>query len=155
MYIDNNGYFAKNFEITDGWFYRIDPPRNGVQRHIHVFRYRGGNEYAQNEDGSVHEGYSGMPPRWIRRWLRDTGKWDWKESNVEPSSPLPKDESKDTSKSSSKPSKKRSKEKSNVKNDYADEVATAGILTLIVAGVWTVAKIAAIPYTGGLSLIVP
>ena len=63
--------------------------------------------------------------------------------------------SKDTSKSSSKPSKKRSKEKSNIKNDYADEVATAGILTLIVAGVWTVAKIAAIPYTGGLSLIVP
>ena len=83
MYIDQDGFWGKNFELGNGWFFRIDPSNAGneVQRHIHVWK-KGGPEYAQNADGSPHENLNGIPPKWVRKKLEDIKKWTWKEDET-------------------------------------------------------------------------
>lgn len=64
MYIDDDGFAGKTFDLGQNWFFRIDPAGtgDGLQRHIHVWK-KGGPEYSQNADGSVHDGLGGTPPK--------------------------------------------------------------------------------------------
>lgn len=79
MYIDDDGFVGKVFELGKGWYFRIDSPSAGdeVQRHIHVWK-KGGSEFSQNADGSAHDGLEGTPPKWIREKLKQLNKWEWK-----------------------------------------------------------------------------
>ena len=83
MYVDSDGNVGQIFDLGHGWHWRIDPANsNGkLQRHIHIWK-DGGSKYAQNEDGSVHDGLSGTPPKWIRKELNKLKKWTWKEEPI-------------------------------------------------------------------------
>ena len=92
MYVDEDGFVGKTYELGDGLSFRIDPPSagDGTQRHIHVWK-KGGPEYSQNADGSPHDGLEGAPPKWVRKKLSDMNKWKWKDKKTDPNpSPAPK-----------------------------------------------------------------
>ena len=179
MYIDDDGARGTKFELGKGWFFRIDPPSggNGTQRHIHVWK-EGGPKYSQNADGSPHDGLTGVPPKWVRQRLENMKRWIWKEQEIsleptpsplptlEPSPrpspspspyptpapgpapiPLPVPDS-----SASEPSTEEQHQKSQVNAVNWDIVGAIGTIGALI---WIGAKIAAIPYTGGLSLVFP
>ena len=52
MYIDDDGFVGTEFDLGQGWKFRIDPgnPDAKIQKHIHVWK-KGGPEFAQNKDG--------------------------------------------------------------------------------------------------------
>ena len=90
MYVDKDGNLGGIFDLGQGWNWRIDPPSagNGAQRHIHIWK-NGVPRYSQNEDGSVHDGLFGDPPKWIQKKLRELKKWDWKNEKKETVTPAP------------------------------------------------------------------
>lgn len=75
MYDDPLG-FSKEYSLSKGWKYRIDPANSskGEQRHIHV--WKNGDEYSQNDDGSPHKG-GGTPPNSVKKELKEKAGWDW------------------------------------------------------------------------------
>ena len=77
MYIDDDGLYKKSFTYR-GWKIRIDPPRQCPQWHIHVDGY--GKHFAQNKDGTPHDGLTGIPDRVIRDLIskHTNGEWKWK-----------------------------------------------------------------------------
>lgn len=78
-YYDSNGCDAVNREIGKGWTYRIEVTHDGTKRrHIHVDYKENKRRHAQNDDGSVHDGLGGNPPKFVRDYLREKKKWDWK-----------------------------------------------------------------------------
>lgn len=64
-------------ELSQGWTARIDPEnaQSGTKRHIHVERRK--EKFAQNKDGSPHDGSSGSPPKSVRKELKEKANWDW------------------------------------------------------------------------------
>ena len=90
MYVDKDGNLGGIFDLGQGWNWRIDPPSagNGAQRHIHIWK-NGVPRYSQNENGSVHDGLFGDPPKWIQKKLRELKKWDWKNEKKETVTPAP------------------------------------------------------------------
>ena len=68
--------FSKEYDLSKGWKYRIDPanPSKGEKRHIHV--YKDGEDYSQNDDGSPHKG-GGSPPNKVKKELKEKSDWDW------------------------------------------------------------------------------
>jgi len=75
IYVDPLG-FSKEYSLSKGWKYRIDPQNSskGEQRHIHV--WKNGDEYSQNDDGSPHKG-GGSPPNSVKEELKEKAGWDW------------------------------------------------------------------------------
>ena len=78
LFIDDGGYWPKPFTYR-GWKIRFDPPRagNGQQYHVHVDGY--GKSYAQNIDGTPHDGLTGTPDKGVRDAIEKAtkGKWTW------------------------------------------------------------------------------
>ena len=81
-FIDVNGFWPAPF-IYKGYKIMFHPPRggNGQQYHVHVDGK--GKHFAQNLDGSPHDGLTGVPPKDIRNEIakRTGGKWRWRVSN--------------------------------------------------------------------------
>ena len=79
MLIDDGGFWPKSFNYN-GWNIRFDPPRagKGQQYHIHVDGY--GESFAQNFDGTPHDGLTGVPNKKVRKAIEKAtkGKWTWK-----------------------------------------------------------------------------
>jgi RHS repeat-associated protein len=79
MFIDDGGYWPKSFNYN-GWNIRFDPPRagKGQQYHVHVDGY--GESFAQNFDGTPHDGLTSVPNKKVRRVIEKAtkGKWVWK-----------------------------------------------------------------------------
>ena len=63
--------------LSGGWEVRIDKPKDSTktQRHIHVEKK--GAKYAQNDDGSPHDGSKGSPPSSVKKQLKKKFNWDW------------------------------------------------------------------------------
>ena len=78
LFIDDGGYWPKPFTYR-GWRIRFDPPRagSGQQYHVHVDGY--GKSYAQNIDGTSHDGLTGVPDKGVRDAIEKAtkGKWSW------------------------------------------------------------------------------
>lgn len=87
---DPNGYRAENtvnpnvhygagetVDLGQGWKARIDAmnPDTVTQRHVVV--YKNGEKYAQNKDGSPHDGSKGKPPKKVLERLKAKTGWDW------------------------------------------------------------------------------
>ena len=69
-------------ELGKGWAFRIDKEVPGVnKRHIHVYNRRKNASYAQNDDGSPHDGSQGSPPKWVLQELKRKNGWDWEEND--------------------------------------------------------------------------
>ena len=83
LYIDDGGFWPKPF-MYRGWKIRFDPPRagDGQQYHVHVDGY--GRKYAQNIDGTTHEGLEGIPDKAVRDVIKKVtkGKWEWKTNTI-------------------------------------------------------------------------
>ena len=64
-------------QIGKGWEYMIHQRNDDARtkRHIHI--RKNGEEYAQNEDGTPHDGSKGSPPKWLKKELKKKGIWDW------------------------------------------------------------------------------
>ena len=79
IFIDDGGYWPKPFTYR-GWKIRFDPPRagNGQQYHMHVDGY--GKSFAQNIDGTPHDGLTGTPDKGVRDAIEKAtkGKWTWR-----------------------------------------------------------------------------
>ena len=79
MLIDDCGYWPKPFMVR-GWKISFHAPRAGKnqQYHVHVDGY--GKNYAQNIDGSTHDGLTGVPDKIVRDAISKAthGKWEWK-----------------------------------------------------------------------------
>ena len=148
------------FEIGRGWNGRIDPSGNGVRRHIHIFKDN--KEFAQNDDGTIHEHLDNNLPKWLREKLNDMRKWKWKDATPAPSesavpsstptiSPRPQPTPYPLPAPAPAPAvvpAPRSKNKN---------VGEAG-LGILGAGagigiIWLIIKVSAAPYPGGLSLV--
>jgi RHS repeat-associated protein len=84
MYTDDAWIFAalgSTFSLGKGWTGRIErgTAGNDYQRHVHI--YNGKQQWAQNEDGSPHDGGSnspGSPPNSTLKNLNKQKDWDWK-----------------------------------------------------------------------------
>ena len=61
----------------NGWKIRIDSANTNTntQKHIHIQGFK--KEYAQNIDGSPHDGSKGSPPNSVKKYLKKQGYWDW------------------------------------------------------------------------------
>ena len=165
MYIDENGLAGSIFPLGNGWFFRIEThgSGDGFQKHIHVWK-EGGPKYAQNADGSPHDGLRGNPPKWVRQKLKDMKKWNWKVSepkNAPPLTPRPSPSASPSPYPSPAPQPASlpdpTTENQRQISYYASEnwkVAVAAV-SIIAATIWGIAKIVAAPYTGGLSLALP
>lgn len=170
MYVDEDGFVGKTFELGDGWFFRIDPPSagDGTQRHIHVWK-KGGPEYSQNADGSPHDGLEGALPKWVRKKLSDMNKWKWKDKKTDPNpSPAPKPTPSPSPTPSPMPTpapapapvplplpKRETKKQQNYSRTPNVNWGGVGLVGFLAGMLWLGAKIAAAPYTGGLSLALP
>jgi len=67
-------------DLGKGWTARIEQhgSGDGMQRHVHV--YSDNKRWAQNEDGSPHDGgsnSSGSPPKKVLEELKKQKGWDW------------------------------------------------------------------------------
>ena len=175
MYIDIDGLAGKNFEIKHGWYFRIDPPSSDgkVQRHIHIWK-KGGDSFAQNEDGTPHDGLSGDPPDWVTEEEKVVKKWEWKRPN---SNPIPTPTPNTTPRPSPSPTPSPSpnptpapgpapvalpmpaptskEEKSNsyssVQVGAGDVIGSGAVIGLI----WLMIKLSLAVPTGGLSVVIP
>ncbi len=86
MYSDDNWLFsalAISFDLGNGWTGRIERNLSGGRRDRHVHISKGKVSYAQNEDGSPHDGSMGSPPNKQKKNLSSQKGWDWdaKEKN--------------------------------------------------------------------------
>ena len=81
MFCDANWLFsalAVTFDLGKGWTGRIERDASGGnhgRKHVHV--YNGKESYAQNEDGSPHDGSKGSPPNSVKKELKNKKSWDW------------------------------------------------------------------------------
>lgn len=167
MYTDEDGFVSTNFDLGNGWYWRIDPPNagDGTQRHIHVWK-KGGPKYSQNVDGSPHDKLVGSPPKWVRDKLQNLRKWNWKDNKqtVKPtqkptSSPSPSPSPNPTPAPGPAPAPLPAPTRSEQRQTHSSSSVNweaVGSAAVFIAGViWVAAKIAAAPYTGGLSLAIP
>ena len=168
MYVDEDGFVGRTFELGNGWFYRIDPPSGGssTQRHIHVWK-SGWPEYSQNADGSPHDGLEGTPPKWVRKKLSDMKKWEWKDKRTVPNpSPAPKPTPSLSPTPPLMPSpapapaplpfpKRETKKQQNYSPTTTVNWRGLGVAGFLAGALWLGVKLAAAPYTGGLSLALP
>ena len=73
---------VSGIELGDGWYYRIDN-KNKPSEHMHVFKKRGREDYAQNKNGSLHDksknGPGDGPPSKVKKKLKEKTGWDWDE----------------------------------------------------------------------------
>jgi hypothetical protein len=72
------GLGSVKIDIGKGWTARIDSDRSGAvngRQHIHI--YNGKYSYAQNDDGSPHDGSSGSPPKKVLKAVNKETGWDW------------------------------------------------------------------------------
>ena len=81
-FIDVNGFWPAPF-IYKGYKIMFHPPRAGRGQQYHVHVDGKGKHFAQNLDGSPHDGLTGVPPKDIRDEIakRTGGKWRWRVSN--------------------------------------------------------------------------
>ena len=86
MYVWDESIFsmlAVTFDLGKGWTGRIERNTSGGNygmKHVHV--YNGEEAYAQNEDGSPHDGSKGGPPRRVKKELKKKKNWDWDEKEA-------------------------------------------------------------------------
>jgi len=67
---------GKTYDLGGGWTARLEKGLgSGKDYHMHVDR--GGTHYAQNNDGTGHDGSSGNPPGWVQKGLKKQTGWDW------------------------------------------------------------------------------
>ena len=68
---------GKHDGVINQWDYYIhsEDTTTQTQRHIHI--KSGNKEYAQNEDGTRHDGSKGSPPNSVKKILKEKGVWDW------------------------------------------------------------------------------
>ena len=69
--------YSKVVNLKNGWKYRIDPANTNTKtkRHIHI--YNGKESYAQNDDGSPHDGSKGSPNNSVKKEVKEKSNWDW------------------------------------------------------------------------------
>ena len=79
MLYDPNGFDGKWIDLGKGWEARIDAADTSTQTQRHVHVCKDGKEYAQNKDGSPHDGSSGKPPKKVLKKLKEKTGWDWNE----------------------------------------------------------------------------
>ena len=80
MYSDDVWLFAAlsvTFDLGNGWTGRIERDASGGRYDKHVHVYKGNKAYAQNEDGSPHDGSTGSPPKKQKENLKNKKGWDW------------------------------------------------------------------------------
>ena len=80
MYSDDSWLFtalASIFDLGNGWTGRIERDTSGGRYDKHVHVYKGNKAYAQNEDGSPHDGSTGGPPNKQKKNLKNQKGWDW------------------------------------------------------------------------------
>ena len=82
MFIDSSGLWPAPF-IYRGYKIMFHPPRAGRGQQYHVHVDGKGKHFAQNIDGSPHDGLVGVPPKDVRDEIekRTGGKWKWQVSN--------------------------------------------------------------------------
>ena len=68
---------GNNQGTINEWRYRIDPPKTSTQTQRHIHIESGNKKYAQNEDGTRHDGSKGSPPNSVKKILKEKGVWDW------------------------------------------------------------------------------
>lgn len=80
MYSDDTWLFmalATTFDLGKGWSGRIERDSSGGRYDKHAHVYKGNEAYAQNEDGSPHDGSKGGPPSSVKKDLKKQKSWDW------------------------------------------------------------------------------
>ena len=162
MYVDKDGNFGGFFDLGQGWNWRIDPPSagNGAQRHIHIWK-NGVPRYSQNEDGSVHDGLFGDPPKWIQKKLRELKKWDWKNEKKETVTPAPSYTPTPAASFSPAPVPAPvavpdfARKKKYLSNPQQSDAAEVFGLASGIGVIYLLIKIAASIPTGGLTLLLP
>ncbi|WP_198306625.1 RHS repeat-associated core domain-containing protein [Dehalobacterium formicoaceticum] len=80
MYSNDTWLFAAlavKFDLGNGWTGRIERDASGARSDKHAHVYKGDSKYAQNEDGSPHDGSKGGPPGSVKNNLKKKKGWDW------------------------------------------------------------------------------
>lgn len=64
------------YQQVKGWqvYEHPENTNSNTKKHIHI--KKGKYSYAQNEDGSPHDGSTGSPPKSVKEYLKKSG-WDW------------------------------------------------------------------------------
>jgi hypothetical protein len=71
------GALRVTLDLGKGWKGAIERDTSGARydRHAHV--WKNDAKYAQNEDGSPHDGSTGGPPSSVKKELKKQKSWDW------------------------------------------------------------------------------
>ena len=69
----------KTDTTNSGWYWRIDTGNTNTKTQDHIVIQKGKFKYAQNIDGSPHDGSTGSPPNSVKKELKNKGIWDWDE----------------------------------------------------------------------------
>ena len=81
MYVNDDMLYTLlsiTFDLGKGWRGRIERDSSGSndgRKHVHIFKNK--ESYAQNDDGSPHDGSTGSPPSSVLNNLKKQRGWDW------------------------------------------------------------------------------
>lgn len=73
----------KEFTTRSGWEIRFDSGNTNTKTQNHVHVTKGKKWYAQNEDGSPHDGSQGSPPDKVKEDIFKKSGWDKKAAECE------------------------------------------------------------------------